>query len=101
MTVDQFRLATFSQIPYSYAAMVFSSNLFLFGFLPLVLAACYLAPRVGRNAVLLAASLLFYAWGEKQYCWVLLASIAGNWLAGIWLTRWKSKHLLITVIAAN
>ena len=42
--------------------MTFSSLIFLFAFLPLTLAAYYLFPRGWRNAVLLAAGLLFCAW---------------------------------------
>ena len=55
--------------------MVFSSPLFLFVFLPLVLGLHLLAPRPLRNAVLLLASLLFYAWGETDYVAVMLVSI--------------------------
>ena len=58
--------------------MVFSSPVFLFLFLPLVLAAHGFAPRRLRNAVLLFASLLFYAWGEKSYVVVMLASTAAS-----------------------
>jgi alginate O-acetyltransferase complex protein AlgI len=75
--------------------MVFSSPIFLFGFLPPVLAAYYLAPRPLRNAVLLTASLLFYAWGEKQYVWVLLLSIAGNYAAGRLLAHGRSPRLVL------
>ena len=56
--------------------MVFCSRVFFFLFLPVVLAAYYLLPRSCRNALLLAASLFFYLWGEKTYIYVLLASIA-------------------------
>ncbi len=63
--------------------MVFSSALFLFGFLPLVLAAYYLAPQKTRNAVLLAASLAFYAWGEVFYVSIMLLSIGINFLVGL------------------
>ncbi|MGH0031206.1 MAG: MBOAT family O-acyltransferase [Myxococcota bacterium] len=68
--------------------MVFSSQIFLFAFLPAVLLA-YLAVRgIGaRNAVLLAASLFFYAWGEGAYLGVLLASIAVNHGLGRWIAR--------------
>lgn len=41
--------------------MVFSSLSFLFVFLPVVLLAHALVPKAGRNAVLLLASVLFYA----------------------------------------
>ncbi len=61
--------------------MVFSSLIFLFAFLPLVLAAYHLAPVRARNGVLLAASLLFYAWGAPRFVLVLLASTAVDWVA--------------------
>jgi len=63
--------------------MVFSSPLFLLVFLPLVLAAYYVAPRRARNAVLLVASLLFYAWGELRYVPLVLASVVFNGWVGV------------------
>jgi len=63
--------------------MLFASPLFLFLFLPLTLAAHFAAPRAWRNAVLLAASLVFYAWGEAPYVALVLASVAFNWALGI------------------
>lgn len=65
--------------------MVFSSALFLFLFLPLLLAAYFLPFRAGiryKNSVLLLASLLFYAWGEPAFVFVMIAEIAWNWLCG-------------------
>ena len=46
--------------------MVFSSVLFLTMFLPIVLGFYFLAQEKMRNAVLLTASLIFYAWGEPD-----------------------------------
>ncbi len=63
--------------------MVFSSTLFLFFFLPVVLGAYALAPRGARNALLLAASLVFYAWGEAGYVLLLLGSIVINHAVGL------------------
>jgi alginate O-acetyltransferase complex protein AlgI len=65
--------------------MVFSSVIFIFAFLPAVLAGYYLLPRGGRNALLLFASLLFYAWGELGYVAVMLISICGNYGFGLWV----------------
>jgi alginate O-acetyltransferase complex protein AlgI len=62
--------------------MVFASPIFLFLFLPLVLAGYFGLPRRWGNAVLLAASLCFYVWGEGLYCAIVLSSIAFNWLVG-------------------
>jgi alginate O-acetyltransferase complex protein AlgI len=68
--------------------MVFSSNIFLFLFLPLTLFLYFILPEklVGKkykNYLLLVASLIFYAWGEMQYLWLLLFSILGNYFFGI------------------
>ncbi|MBV9556219.1 MAG: MBOAT family protein [Pseudolabrys sp.] len=60
--------------------MVFSSVPFLFYFLPLFLAAYFAAPGVtAKNAVLLAASLIFYAWGEPWFVAVLAAQTLFNY----------------------
>ena len=53
--------------------MVFSSIEFLFYFLPAVLIVYFLVPRVAKNAVLLVSSLLFYAWGEPKYVFLMIA----------------------------
>ncbi len=69
--------------------MVFSSALFLFLFLPAVLAAYFAVPRRMHNAVLLLASLFFYAWGEKALVSILVLSIVANWGLGLWVARAK------------
>lgn len=55
--------------------MVFSSIVFLFRFLPLILFVYYLVPNKGKNIVLLIFSLLFYSWGEPKYFFIMIASI--------------------------
>jgi alginate O-acetyltransferase complex protein AlgI len=67
--------------------MVFSSPVFLFLFLPVVLAVYFLLPHRLRNLLLLTASLFFYAWGEKEFIAVLLTSIILNYSLGLWLGR--------------
>ena len=62
--------------------MVFSSPIFLFGFLPIALLIYYLSPTSTRNIVLLLMSLLFYAWGEVFYVGVMIASIISNYIFG-------------------
>ena len=63
--------------------MVFSSLLFLFRFLPLVLILYYAVPRRLRNLVLLLVSLVFYAWGEPVYVILMIVSILISWLGGL------------------
>ena len=63
--------------------MLFSSLVFLWFFLPVVLIGSRLLPMRGQNALLLAASLLFYAWGEPRYLALMLVSITLNYLGGL------------------
>jgi len=63
--------------------MLFSSIVFLYLFLPLTLALYFAAGVRGRNALLLTASLFFYAWGEMGYVLLMLASIVANWAFGL------------------
>ncbi len=58
--------------------MVFSSTIFLFIFLPCVLIGYYLIDRRFKNVFLLLASLVFYAWGEPRFVFVMIASILVN-----------------------
>lgn len=69
--------------------MVFSSLLFLFRFLPAVLAAYYLVPRRWRNLALLLFSLVFYGWGEPVYIVLMLASILVSYTGGILVDRFQ------------
>ena len=55
--------------------MVFSSIPFLYYFLPAVLSLYFLAPRKGKNAVLLLSSLFFYGWGEPKLLWLMVFTI--------------------------
>ena len=76
--------------------MVFSSPLFLFAFLPALLAVYFAVParaRAARNAVLLAFSLGFYACGEPRFVFVMLASIALNYGCGLLAGRERTRRL--------
>ena len=63
--------------------MLFSSNTFLFGFLPAVVVLYYLCPRRYRNVLLLVSSLIFYGWGEPKYLLLMLVSILLNYFCGL------------------
>ena len=67
--------------------MLFSSPVFLFLFLPLVLALYALTPRALRNALLFVASIVFYAWDDPRIAFVMLASIVANWAFGLAIER--------------
>jgi len=71
--------------------MLFSSPLFVFFFLPVVLAVYFvLHPRL-RNAWLLLVSLVFYAWGEPAITLVMLLSIGANYGFGLWVDRARAR----------
>ena len=72
--------------------MVFSSIVFLCFFLPAVLALYYLAPRRARNAVLLLSSLVFYAWGEPVYLFLMLFTIALNYVCGLCIAAQRARE---------
>lgn len=71
--------------------MLFSSIPFLYYFLPLVLAVYFLTPARFRNAVLLLASLIFYAWGEPKYVFLMLASILSGYGFGLLQERYRGQ----------
>ena len=82
--------------------MVFSSLLFLYAFLPVCLLLYFLVPGLtGKNIVLLCASLVFYAWGEPVYVFLMLAVAALNWGFGLLLGKKRSKGLLALCVALN
>ncbi|MBQ5746307.1 MAG: MBOAT family protein, partial [Clostridia bacterium] len=72
--------------------MVFSSLLFLFRFLPVVLLGYFILPRKYRNLFLLLFSLFFYAWGEPTYVTLMLFSIVVNYLGGIFVDKSLKKE---------
>ena len=67
--------------------MLFSSIVFLFTFLPAVMLLYYLLPVRFRNVILLLASLVFYAWGEPVYLFLMLLSILFNYFSGLDIAR--------------
>lgn len=69
--------------------MVFSSLLFLWLFLPVVVAGYYIVPSKCKNILLLISSLLFYAWGEPVYILLMLFSIFFNWGTGLLIDRFR------------
>ena len=67
--------------------MVFSSVVFLFYYLPVVLGVYYLAPRKARNLWLFLVNLVFYGWGEPVYILLMLFSVAINYASGLAVAR--------------
>lgn len=71
--------------------MIFSSVLFLFYFLPIILIVYFAVKKELRNAVLLMASIFFYAWGEPSFVIVLIISILVNYITGIVIDYLREK----------
>jgi alginate O-acetyltransferase complex protein AlgI len=74
--------------------MSFTSHLFLFYLLPLVLLATYVIPRrrvTARNAVLLVANCLFYGWLDMRFLGYLLLSAMFNYFVSYAMSRKANK----------
>ena len=88
--------------------MVFSSLLFLFRYLPVVLVLYYIVPSAYRNAILFFMSLLFYAWGEPVYILLMLFSTVVDYVNGRLVDyyikkgqRNKAKIVVIFAVVIN
>ncbi len=82
--------------------MVFSSLLFLFIYLPVVLAIYYIVPRRWRNLWLFIANLVFYGWGEPVYILLMLFSICINYFSGILIDRHReNRRVAKRILAAD
>lgn len=74
--------------------MVFSSLVFLFVFLPIVLILYYISNDKLKNYILLVCSLFFYAWGEPKYIFLMVISISVNYIFSIKVSKdTKTKKL--------
>ena len=83
--------------------MVFSSNVFLFIFLPIVLMGYYIVGKGVRNYWLLFVSLFFYGWNQPQFLWIILYCIIINYIGGILISKGNSgkSKLAVTVITIS
>ena len=71
--------------------MLFSSVTFLYAFLPIVLVLYFIVPRKLKNAVLLAASLFFYYFGERTYISIMLVSSVTDWIWSLLIEHFRAK----------
>ena len=83
--------------------MLFNSQLFVLGFLPCVLGLYYLAAgsRTARQAVLVAASLLFYGGWDVRFVPLLVGLTLANWLVVRAYGRWRRNGWLVAGVAMN
>lgn len=78
--------------------LLFSSNIFIFLFLPITLTGYYLLHKPYRNFFLLLMSLVFYAWGEPKFVIVMICSIFFNYTMAILVDRLRNKKTLCKTI---
>ncbi|EPZ62419.1 putative membrane protein [[Clostridium] sordellii ATCC 9714] len=86
--------------------MVFSSIIFLFTFLPITLILYYLSPKKAKNAILLLISLVFYAWGEPIYVFLMMFTTVFDFFIGILINKYrrnkiKAKRIFIIAVIVN
>lgn len=83
--------------------MLFSSAIFLWLFLPLVFWANYFIQPKYSNILLLISSLIFYAWGEPYFVYLMILSIFVNWMVarGIYRFQMYKRMILFLGILYN
>ena len=81
--------------------MIFTSVIFLFLFLPLVLISTVAMPMRIRNVILLFASLFFYAWGESEMVLIMILSILINYSVGVLIDYSKNNARFILAIGVT
>ena len=85
--------------------MLFTEPSFLFVFLPLLLALYFASPERFRNLLLTAASIVFFAVGERSFLPWLVASIGLNYFIAVGLATWRgtprARPLLIVGIISD
>lgn len=80
--------------------MVFSSTIFLFMFLPITLLVYFTIEKKFRNIWLLLVSLVFFAWSQPKYIWVILVSVVINYISGI-LVSLKNRNIKDTFLSLS
>lgn len=79
--------------------MIFSSLTFLLLFLPVLLMLYFVFKNITvKNILLLIFSLVFYAWGEPIYVFLMLISIFVTYLSGILIDRYKDNKFISKII---
>ena len=87
--------------------MVFSSLIFLFCYLPIVLLSYYVCPRKWRNLLLFVVNLVFYGWGEPIYVSLMIISTIVDYTCGYFIDKYreaapkKAKRFLIASMVIN
>lgn len=78
--------------------MVFSSLIFLVLFLPLTVLVYYVSPKALRNFILLIVSLMFYAWGEPLYIFIMIFATGFDYMNGLLIEKYRNRKVIARVI---
>jgi alginate O-acetyltransferase complex protein AlgI len=81
--------------------MVFSSTVFLWIFLPIVFTGYFILRNELKNIFLLLASLIFYAWGEPIYVFLMIISIFLNYLCGLIINNLKTHNIKKIILVVS
>lgn len=85
--------------------MVFSSTLFLLFFLPLTLLGYYLIREKYRNIFLLIVSLIFFAWSQPNFLWIIVLNIIVNYTGAMLISKYDTgvwrKICMIGTVCVN
>ena len=86
--------------------MVFSSIVFLYIFLPIMLLIYFIVPNKFKNAVMILASLIFFAWGEVRYIFIMLLLAIMDYICGQKINKYfenknKKKMFLFIDVGVN
>ncbi|MCI8497470.1 MAG: MBOAT family protein [Clostridiales bacterium] len=86
--------------------MVFSSLLFLFLYLPIVLGIYYITPRKFRNLFLFVVNLIFYGWGEPVFVLIMIFSTISDYIHGWLIDKYRAnkkvaKALVVSAVVIN
>ena len=71
--------------------MVFSSIVFLYIFLPIMLLLYFIVPSKFKNAIMILASLVFFAWGEIRYIFIMLVLAVMDFICGKKITKYQNQ----------
>ena len=81
--------------------MVFSSLLFIYIFLALLLVAYFIVKNnTYRRIVLIVFSLVFYAWGEPRYVFLMIALVLADYLFGLMVAKNEKKRKKLFLVLA-
>jgi alginate O-acetyltransferase complex protein AlgI len=81
--------------------MVFASNIFVLGFLPVFLIAYYLTPMAWRSVPILIGSYIFYAWWRVDFVFLFAAVTLWNYLVYLLIVRHDSRRWMQIGVAGN